>query len=395
MKITHKLRLLVYLFPLFMISGIFCPTISVARALEMDLKAKSAILLDSDSTEIIYSLNEHEKLPPASITKIMTLLLALEALQRGEITLQDKVPITQKAASMGGSQLFLSQGDVVDMESLLIGITVGSGNDAAVAVAEYIAGSEAAFVVLMNQRAVQLKMLNTNFVNPTGLHDDNHYSTAYDLSLAGRELLDHQVFFNWSTIWMDENFLEGRIKSGKVFLSNTNRMVRFYLGCDGIKTGYTREAGHCTVATAKRNDTRFIAVVLGAPDSDTRYFEAASLLDYAFANYKSVSLKDENELIAGLPVEKGSITEVNVLTAEKVSFLQRKGEEKDYRYDILLPRHLNAPLDKGEKVGEIIVTQGDEILKKVDLIVEQAVHNATFSQLLRRHISSWLTFGRK
>ncbi|MEW5922063.1 MAG: D-alanyl-D-alanine carboxypeptidase family protein [Bacillota bacterium] len=395
MKSTLKLRPLVYFLPLLIILSSLFPAIRIAHALEMGFKAKAAVLLDFNSAEIIYSLNEHEKLFPASTTKIMTLLLALEALQRGEITLQDEVPITQNAASMGGSQLFLSQGDVVDMESLLIGITVGSGNDAAVAVAEYIAGSEGAFVELMNRRAAELKMMNTNFVNPTGLHGAKQYSTAYDLALLGRELLEHDIFFHWSTIWMDENFLEGRIRSGKVYLSNTNRMVRSYRGCDGVKTGYTRDAGHCTVATAKRNDTRFIAVVLGAPDSDTRYFEAGSLLDYGFANFKSVSLKDENEIIITMPVEKGSLTEVNVLTAEKVSFLLKKGEEADCTSEVILPRFLYAPLKKGEKVGEIVVSRGDAILKTVDLVVDRDVENASFPLLLRRYINSWLTFGRK
>ena len=361
---------------------------------EMEFKSKAALLMDFGSAEIIYSLNEHEKLFPASTTKIMTLLLTLEALQRGEISLQDEVPITHNAAAMGGSQLFLSQGDVVDMESLLIGVAVGSGNDAAVAVAEYIAGSERAFVDMMNRRALELNMHSTNFINPTGLHHGEHYSTAYDIALMGRELLNHNLFFRWSTIWMDENFLEGQIRSGRVFLSNTNRMVRFYRGCDGIKTGYTREAGQCIAATAQRDETRFIAVVLGAPDSDTRYNEAAALLDYAFANFISVSLKDKNEIIASLPVEKGNITKVSVVAAEKISFMLKKGEETSYSTEVILPRSLHPPLTRGEVVGRFVVSQGDEIIKEVDLVVAQDVENASFPLLLRRYFDAWLNFGR-
>lgn len=374
----------------------FIPTGEAVLDLEkVEFKSKAALIMDYDSAEIIYSRNENEKLFPASITKIMTLLLALEALERGDISLQDEVPITHNAAGMGGSQLFLSQGDVVDMESLLIGITVGSGNDASVAVAEYISGSEGAFVELMNERALELNMNNTSFINPTGLHHDEHYSTAYDIALMGRELLKHNLFFRWSKIWMNENFLEGRIRSGKVFLSNTNRMVRFYRGCDGIKTGYTREAGHSIATTAKRNGTRFIAVVLNAPDSDTRYAEAASLLDYAFANFVSVSLKDDKEIITCLPVEKGNILEVDIVAAQKISFLLKKGEEANYATEVVLPPSLKPPLAAGEAVGSFIVSHGDDIVKTIELEVAQDVESATFHLLFRRYLDAWLNFGRK
>lgn len=398
MKFTvNMLRSLVSLLILVILCNVcFIPADGKALALEnMEFKSRAVLLMDYESGEVIFSLNGHERLFPASTTKIMTLLLALEALQRGEIFPQDEVPITKNAAAMGGSQLFLSQGDVVDMESLLIGIAVGSGNDAAVAVAEYIAGSEGGFVNMMNQRALELNMNNTNFINPTGLHDGEHYSTAYDIALMGRELLNHNLFFGLSKTWMDENFLEGRIRSGKVFLSNTNRMIRSYLGCDGIKTGYTREAGQCIAATARRNGTRFIAVTLGAPDSDTRYGEAAYLLDYAFANFTSVALKDKNEIIATLPVEKGNVTDVNVVAADKISFLLQKGVEADYTTEVALPLTLHPPLKSGETVGEFIILQEDEIIKKVDLVVVQEIKNATFSLLLRRYLDIWLNFGRK
>lgn len=362
---------------------------------ENDFNSKAALLMDFDSAEIIISHKEQEQLFPASITKIMTLLLVLEALERGEISLNDEVPITRNAAAMGGTQLFLSQGDVVDMESLIIGIAVGSANDAAVAVAEYISGSEGAFVDTMNRRALELKMSNTNFVNPTGLHHPDHYTTAYDIALMSRELLKKPLSFRWSTIWMDEKFLEGRIRSGMVYLSNTNHLVRLYRGCDGIKTGYTREAGHSIAATAKRNDTRFIAVVLGVTDSESRYHEAIDLLDYAFANYSSVYLKDANEVIATLPVEKGSLQEVNIITAERISFLLKKGEEISYDTEIILPRALTPPLRAGEKAGEFIIKQGEQTIKSFDLIVARDVEEATFTLLLRRYLEAWLNFGQK
>ncbi len=398
MKFTiNALRSLVAVLTIVIIFSVCSmPTGEAVITLEsVEFNSKATLLMDYDSGELIYSRNENEKLFPASTTKIMTLLLAFESLERGDISLHDEVPITYNAAGMGGSQLFLSQGDVVDMESLLIGIAVGSGNDASVAVAEYISGSESAFVNLMNERALELNMNNTKFINPTGLHHDEHYSTAYDIALMGCELLNHELFFRWSTIWMDENFLEGQIRSGKVFLSNTNRMVRFYRGCDGIKTGYTREAGHNIAATAKRNGTRFIAVVLGAPDSDTRYAEATTLLDYAFANFVSVSLKDDKEIIASLPVEKGNITEVNIVATQKVSFLLKKGEEANYKTDVVLPPSLKSPLVAGEVVGTFTVFHGDRIVKTVGLEVAQDVENATFHLLFRRYLDSWLNFGRK
>lgn len=383
-----------FIFSLALIS-VISPAIKSAYALEMEFKSRAALLMEYNSGKVIYSLNENERIFPASITKIMTLLLALESLHRGDISLQDEVPITQNAASMGGAQLFLSQGDVVDMESLLTGIAVGSANDATLAVAEYIAGSEKAFVEMMNMRAAELKMKNTNFVNPTGLHHAEHFSSAFDIALMSRELLKHDLFFRWSTIWMDENFLEGRIKSGKVYLSNTNRMIRTYRNSDGIKTGYTRESGHSIAASAMRNGTRFIAIVLGAPDKEIRYQEATALLNYAFANFTSISLKNEKEKVARLPVEKGNLAEVDIVTTEKVSFLLKKGEDADYNTKVELPSFLRAPLHAGEKVGEILVTRGDEVLKAVDLVAAQDVEKATFSQLLRRYFNFWVTFGRK
>ena len=318
------------LFLALMLAIIALPFTNIAGAQEFALQAKAALLMENSTGEIIFAQNEHEKVFPASVTKIMTILLALEALERGDIALQDQVPITEKAAQFGGSTIFLSAEDVVDVESLLIGISVGSGNDAAVAIAEYLAGSVESFVEQMNRRAAELGMKNTHFVNPTGLHDENHYTTAYDTALMARELLTYPLFFQWSTIWMDENFLEGKIKSGKVYLSNTNRLVRYYQGCDGVKTGYTNESLHSIVATAKRNETRFLAIVFNAPTSDIRYLEARQLLDYGFANFTSVQLAGKNEKIKTLPVDKGNLQEVDIITAESVSLLVNKGEESGY-----------------------------------------------------------------
>ncbi len=370
------------------------PLNRTVSAQEFDLQSKAALLMENSTGEIIFSFNEQERIFPASVTKIMTLLLALEALERGEFTLQDEVPITETAAKMGGSQLFLSPGDVVDVQSLLIGIAVGSGNDAATALAEYMAGSVEGFVEQMNCRAGELGMKNTHFVNPTGLHDENHYTTAYDTAIMARKLLTYPLFFQWSTIWMDENFLEGKIKSGKVYLSNTNRLIRYYQGCDGVKTGYTDQALHSIVATAKRNETRFLAVVFNAPTSDIRYLEARKLLDYGFANFKSVQLAGENEKVKTLPVEKGDLLQVDVVTSKNVSLLLDKGAESGYSTEVILPNKLNAPLKKGDKVGSMRIVEGDKLLKEVDLIITENVEKASFMMLFKRYLAMWTHFGR-
>lgn len=382
-----------FLLTIFVVTSPFLVT-NTAGAQEFVLQSKAALLMEESTGEIIFSHNEHEKVFPASITKIMTALLVLEALERGDISLQDKVPVTETAAGFGGSTIFLSAGDVVDVESLLIGILVGSGNDAAVAMGEYLAGSMESFVDQMNQRAAELGMKNTHFVNPTGLHDDNHYTTAYDTAIMSRKLLTYPLFFKWSSIWLDENFLEGKIKSGKVYLSNTNKLIRYYQGCDGVKTGYTDESLHSIVATAKRNGSRFLAIAFNAPTSDIRYMEARKLLDYGFANFKSVQLAGKDEKIKTLPVDKGNLLEVDIVTSEIVSLLLSKGEESAYSTKIILPNRVNAPLLKGEKVGTLQVVDGEKILKEVPLVASENVEKASFSQLLKRYLQMWILFGR-
>lgn len=391
-----KIMLLVFLLLVASICPaiVFSPESKVVYAYEMEFESKAALLMEYNTGEILTAYHEHERLFPASITKIMTVLLALEALDKGEISLTDEVPVTQRAASMGGSQIFLSAGDVVDMESLLIGMVVASGNDAAVAVAEYLAGSEEAFVEQMNKRAAELGMKNTNFVNSNGLHDDQHFTTAYDIALMSREIIGYPIYSKWSTIWMDENFLEGKIKSEKVYLSNTNRLIRDYQDCDGIKTGNTSESGHSISATAERNETRFIAVVLNAPTSDTRYEEARSLLNYGFANYYNVQLADKHETIKRVPVDKGTEKEIDVLTSENLSLLVKKGEEPQYTTEIVLPKRLNAPLSRDNKIGKIKVMQGEKVLKEVELEVSQNVEKASLFLLLKRYSEIWLKFGR-
>lgn len=382
------------LFLVFIFIFLFAPAEQTVQAFDFPIQSKAVLLMEPETGEIIYACNEGERLYPASITKIMTLLLALEDLSQGAIKLEDKVLISAQASSLGGTELFLSSGDVVDLESLLIGVTVGSANDAAAAVAEHIAGSEEAFVERMNRRAAELGMKNTHFVNCTGLHDGQHTTTAYDIALMSREILHYPLFFNWSKIWMDENFLEGKIKSGKVYLSNTNRLIYDYRHCDGLKTGFTRQSGYSISATAQRKDTRFLAIVLNAPSSEIRYREAVNLLDFGFANYEYIPLATKKEKVARLPVEKGTVKEIDILVSENLSLLLKKGDELQYTTETFLPKKLEAPLTVKSKVGKITVVAGGKILKEVDLEVAEDVLKASLPLLFSRYFKMWLKFGR-
>lgn len=392
-KLQSGVRCLILLVFIIYLS-FFVAVSHTAHAFDLPLQSGAVLLIEPQTGEVIYALKANERFYPASITKIMTLLLALEDLEKGEIRLEDQVIISAKASSPGGSGLFLSSGDLVALESLLIGITVGSANDAAIAVAEHIAGSEEAFVERMNRRATELGMENTNFVNCTGLHLEQHVTTAHDIALMSREILRYPLFFNWSKIWMDENFLEGKIKSGKVYLSNTNRLIYDYPHCDGLKTGFTRQSGYSISATALKNGTRFLAVVLHAPSSEVRYQEAVCLLDFAFANYEYIPLASKKEKMARLPVEKGTVTEVDILAGDNLSLLLKKGDELSYSTDLLLPKKLEAPLPAHSKVGKIMVVADGKTLKEVDLEVAEGVQKASLPLLFSRYCKMWIKFGR-
>ena len=394
MYFRQKKRLIA-LFILTVIFLVLFLTPAGAAETKFELEAEAAILIDALAGNILYEKNIHEPLPPASITKIMTLLLALEAIEEGKVRLGEEVVVSERAASMGGSQIFLSPGDVVTMEELLIGIAVGSGNDASVAVAEHIAGSLEGFVDMMNERASQLVMDHTVFQNACGLHIEGHVTTAYDIALMSRELLKYPEIHEWFTIWLDEDFLEGRISVEEgIYLSNTNRMVRYYPGCDGLKTGYTSQAGHCIAATAKRDDTRFIAVILNAPDSKTRFNEAGELLDYAFANFETVLLAEKGQVIEEVQVEKGKESTVELILPEELGILVEKAEAPDFEKEVVITHSLTAPLTVGEKLGELIISrEGQEVLKK-NLVAEKSIDRASLLDIFHRILSEWVKFGR-
>lgn len=360
---------------------------------EFEIEAEAALLMETNSGKIIWEENSKKKLYPASLTKIMTLLLALEKLAQGQISLGDQVCISARASSMGGSEIFLSEGDVVSLENLLIGMAVGSANDAAVAVAEHISGSVEGFVELMNEKAKSLGLQQTHFCNPHGLHNPDHYSCAYDVMLMSLALLEYPRIHQWATIWMDEHFLKGRIRSGEVFLSNTNRMIIDYPGCDGLKTGFTREAGNGISATAQRGKSRFLAVVMGSPTEKERYDAARMLLDYGFSNYKSVPVVKKEAVVTVLPVEKGSPPELEVIAAENLSLLLPRDADESYTKEVqIFP--LELPLKQYQKVGELTVRYGENEQTTVDLLVHEEVQRAPVGAMFLRLFQRWLRFGR-
>ncbi len=348
-----------------------------SNALEFDVDAKSAVLLDAGSGKILYEKGSHEKLPPASVTKIMTMLLAMEALDSNQISLQDEVSISENASSMGGSQLYLEPGEKKTVEQLLSGIAIASANDACVALAEHIAGTEDLFVQRMNERAKELGMKDTQFKNTNGLPEEGHYTSAHDISIMSLELLKHPKIHDWLTVWMS-TMKVGKGKETTLELTNTNKMIRFYEGANGIKTGFTQEARFCLSASATRNNFTLIAVVLGSPTSNIRFTEARKLLDYGFAAYNSVPICKNSEIIQELKVEKGKLDKVNIIPKVDFSILVKKGEENNITKEIVLPESMKAPIDKNQKVGEIIVKnlKGEKI-GKVDLITEKSIERAS------------------
>lgn len=336
-----------------------------------DMGCKAALLMEASTGKILYKNNENDHLPIASVTKIMSTLLVAEAIDSGKITENDMVTVSAYAASMGGSQVFLEPGEQMSVDELLKCLIVVSANDAAVALAEHIYGSAESFIAAMNDRAAQLGMTNTNFVNTTGL-DDGGYSSALDVALMTRELLTHPLIFKYTTIWMDT------IRGGSFGLSNTNRLVRFYKGANGMKTGFTTEAMYCVSATAERDGMQLIAVVLGSPTSDKRFAAAKQMLDFGFANYAVKTPK--LPVLEPLAVSGGTKTQVS-LTATPPTLLTEKGSG-EIKSTVSLPEELTAPIKKGDVVGEIVYTMGEKELCKVQIYANEDAEAMSFSYML-------------
>lgn len=373
------------LISLFMMSLLFSHSVFAEEKqtqTELSDDSKSAVLIERDTGTILYEKNVHEKLPPASMTKIMTLLLIMEALDEGKISMDEKVRASEYAASMGGSQIFLEAGEEMTVKEMLLGISIVSANDASVAMAEKISGSEETFVNSMNDRAKELGLENTKFQNTTGLPVKDHYSTAYDMAMMAKELLKHEEITDFTKLY--ESYLRENTDD-KFWLVNTNKLVRFYPGVDGLKTGYTNEAKYCLTATAKKDGMRVIAVVFGAPTSKSRNAQVTKMLDFSFAQYATHSLHKKGDVLGKVKVSKGESKEIKALTGEPVSVLTKKGEKLDgITKDLKLNESLKAPIKKGDEVGMLIIKKGDKELAKTPLIAEKNVEAASWWKLYKR-----------
>lgn len=351
----------------------------IAQADELPMKAEasitltspSAILCEASTGQVIFEKNADERRPVASVNKVMTILLTLEAVDEGRVSLEDQVTVSPRAASMGGSQAFLDAGERYKLSELLKTVIVASANDSAVALAEHLAGTEESFVRLMNTRAEELGLTNTHYANCTGLPAQEHYTTARDVAKLSAQLDLHPIYYRYSTIWMDEiKHRGGRVTS----LTNTNRLIRFYPGCDGYKTGSTNEARYCVSATAKKEGMRLIAVVLGTPAGQTRFDEARAMLEYGFANVQLVTpIAQGQALDMTVPVRLGGRDEVSVLSGGTCSLLERRGEKNALSLEVALVEKVNAPVYAGDVLGEIRVKRGDEVVAVVPAVAGEDV----------------------
>jgi D-alanyl-D-alanine carboxypeptidase (penicillin-binding protein 5/6) len=359
-----------------------------ADNLQVSYPQKAYVLMDYHTGTILGGENITQEHQVASIVKLMTILLTLEALEEGKINLEDEVMATQHAASMGGSQAFLDAGQQYKIDDLLKSVIVSSANDSSVLLGEVLAGSEANFVEQMNARAKELGLNNTLYANATGLPDANQYSCAVDAAKLLKEVMKHQTYFNYSTIWLDG--LTHPLDNRTTELANTNRLVRFYHGCDAGKTGYTDEAGYCLVASAKKNGMRLIAVTLGANKSKERFEAVSELLNLGFASYKNehIAVKDA-ELNETLRVKGANLPSAKLTFANNFYYITKKGDKDGFHIKFELPKAVKAPLQKGQIVGKAIITKNNEVIGEVDVVTYEQVNAQTYRQILKKMFAGW------
>jgi len=343
---------------------------------------KSAILIERDTGEILFDENSDKKLPPASMTKVMTLLLIMEALDTGDLQLDEYVTVSERASSMGGSQVFLGAGEEMTVNDLLKGIAIASGNDASVALAERIAGSEEEFVKKMNEKVKELALENTHFENSSGLPADNHYSTSHDMAIIAKELLKYESITDYTSVY-DDYLRKG--EDNEFWLVNTNKLVKFYPGVDGLKTGFTNEAMYCLTATAKKNDMRVITVVMGAETPKERNATVSQLLDYAFNHFDTEKLYEKAEHVTSLELLKAEDKEINVVTSESISMIHKKGDEAvTHTTTIKLEEDLQLPLKKGDQVGLLTVKDENKVILTSPLIIDADANQASYLTLVKK-----------
>lgn len=353
------------------------------------LQSGSAILMEQSTGEILYSHNEHEQLRPASVTKVMTLLLIMEALDEGRLTLETMIPCSENAANMGGSQIWLDPRESLSVHEMLKAICVVSANDCTVAMAEYLAGSEEAFVQKMNEKARILGMTDTTFKNCHGIDEDGHVSSSHDIAVMSRELvLNHPQITNYTTIWMDS------LRDGKSELVNTNKLIRNYQGATGLKTGSTSLAQYNLSASATRDGLSLIAVIMKAPDTKTRFEEAEKLLNFGFSNYEFKSLAKSGDELTQILVDKGVSNQVTVSIKNDVGLLSIKGQTGDVSQSIQIPERIPAPIQSGDKLGEVIYSLNGEEVARSDLIATSTIEKNTLKNISSHVFSSWCSLLR-
>lgn len=346
--------------------------------------AKSAIMIEASSGKILFEKNSHEKLPPASMTKMMSMLLIVEAVEDGIISWDQKVTASENASGMGGSQILLETGEQMSVDDLFKGVAVMSGNDAVVALAETVAGTEDEFVKMMNKRAKELGLKDSVFKNPHGLDDANHYSSAYDMSLIAKELVKHDKVLKYTSTY--EDYLR-KGTDRELWLVNTNKLTRFYQGVDGLKTGYTKEAGYCLTSTAKKDGMRIITVVMGEPDANTRNSETSTMLDYAFAQYKVEELISKKSTVTKAEIEKGKTKYTKIVPKENVTILTKKTEKiGKITYNLNLKK-VKAPVKKGTTLGQLEVKRNGKTINKVEVTVKENIKKANLFELYLRYLS--------
>jgi serine-type D-Ala-D-Ala carboxypeptidase (penicillin-binding protein 5/6) len=372
------------LLSLCLLASFSIPKVEAAEKEKVKLaeKSHSAILMEQDSGSVLYEKNSHEKLPPASMTKIMTLILIMEAIDKGKISWNDKIRVSEYAASMGGSQIFLEPGEEMRAEDMVKGIAIGSANDASVAMAEHIAGSNDSFVNMMNSKAKKLALKDTFFKNATGLPAAGHYTSAHDMAIMGKELLKHEEVTKFTGQY--EDYLREDTEK-KFWLVNTNRLVKFYPGVDGLKTGFTNEAKYCLTATANKDGMRVIAVVMGAPTPKERNAQITSMLDYAFTQFSTKKLYDRHEIVKEVKVQKADKSKLPVVTSENISLLLKKGETaKKIKTEVLVDQDLKMPVKKGQQIGSLKIWNGKDLITESPVLASETIKKASWWKLFKR-----------
>lgn len=378
------------IYRLLLIISLFTINITHSKAQELNLaeNAKSAILLEASTGEIIFEKNSHEKLHPASMTKMMSMLIILENIEKGVINWDEIVTVSENASKMGGSQILLETNEQMSVYDLFKGIAVASGNDAVVAMAEKIAGTEEQFVEMMNKKAQELNLTDTNFKNCHGLDDANHYSSAADMAKIAKELVKHEKIFEFTSIY--EDYLRENTNR-KFWLVNTNKLIKFYPGADGLKTGFTNEAGYCLTATAKKNNMRIIAVVMGEPESTTRTKDVSSMFDYAFAQYELETFLSTNSILKTININKAQQETINIVPTKDVTILNKKIEnKKNATYDLQL-NNIKLPSKKGDSIGKLKVYIDNNLYEEIDVTSQENIEKTNIITLYNRYLKKIIT----